>query len=291
MSHFSCLVVGDVDTNLAPFHEFECTGRDDAYVQDLDDTADLLEVYAKRDPQHHDATPEAYLSEYYGRPVLREADTPNLDKDHKYGYLVCTPQGQLVRAIDRTNPNAKWDHYTVGGRWHGCLIRTDGAKVDTLTKATLDLDAMRQHDDDRARQAYKSTGYALDLTWRTWGDIVADEQAGDIQAKRDLYHTQPELVALKNRHRSNLKDPMAGAFFDYDTLLGHTEHSYVAAHSAGGIPAYAVVKDQQWAARGEMGWFGMSTDAMDRASWVQQVTDLIQSLPDDTVLTIVDCHI
>jgi hypothetical protein len=32
MSHFTVMVIGnDVDEQLAPFHEFECTGQDDQY--------------------------------------------------------------------------------------------------------------------------------------------------------------------------------------------------------------------------------------------------------------------
>ena len=34
MSHYSVLVIGEnVEEQLAPFHEFECTGDDNEYVQ------------------------------------------------------------------------------------------------------------------------------------------------------------------------------------------------------------------------------------------------------------------
>ena len=40
MSHFTVMVVGDdVDYQLAPFHEFECTGVDDEFVQNIDKLA------------------------------------------------------------------------------------------------------------------------------------------------------------------------------------------------------------------------------------------------------------
>jgi hypothetical protein len=39
MSHFSVLVIGgNVEEQLQPFHEFECTGTDDQYVQEIDQT-------------------------------------------------------------------------------------------------------------------------------------------------------------------------------------------------------------------------------------------------------------
>lgn len=46
MSHFTVLVIGDEpEARLQPFHEFECTGVDDEYVQDVDKTDEARERY------------------------------------------------------------------------------------------------------------------------------------------------------------------------------------------------------------------------------------------------------
>jgi hypothetical protein len=46
MSHFVVLVIGDnVEQQLAPYHEFECTGRDDQYVVDIDITEEVRNEY------------------------------------------------------------------------------------------------------------------------------------------------------------------------------------------------------------------------------------------------------
>lgn len=51
MSHFTVMVFSkhgtqeEVEELLAPFHEFECTGRDDKYVQDIDKTESYLNDY------------------------------------------------------------------------------------------------------------------------------------------------------------------------------------------------------------------------------------------------------
>ena len=58
MSHFRVLVVVDEPTEeaitkeLAPFHEFECTGCDDEYVKDVDVTADTRAEYESRPPTY-----------------------------------------------------------------------------------------------------------------------------------------------------------------------------------------------------------------------------------------------
>lgn len=82
MSHFSVMVVGspeEVAARLAPFHEFECTGEDDAYVQDLDITERVRAEYAATkvdrllDPEgrYHDPDDERFW-----RPVPEPGFAP-----------------------------------------------------------------------------------------------------------------------------------------------------------------------------------------------------------------------
>ena len=77
MSHFVVIVIGDNhETQLAPYHEFECTGRDDEYVQDVDITerarhefeSDTKRRYIDPDGVHHDA----YLDRFYRDPSPEE---------------------------------------------------------------------------------------------------------------------------------------------------------------------------------------------------------------------------
>lgn len=55
--------------------------------------------------------------------------------------------------------------------------------------------------------------------------------------------------------------------------------------------SYAVVMDGEWIAKGDMGWFGMSNDKVGEDEWDAKVNELIDSLPQDTLLTLVDVHI
>jgi hypothetical protein len=57
------------------------------------------------------------------------------------------------------------------------------------------------------------------------------------------------------------------------------------------ISTFAVLKDGVWYERGSMGWFGMVHDEKDENAWSQEITKLIESLPDDVLLSIYDCHI
>ena len=54
---------------------------------------------------------------------------------------------------------------------------------------------------------------------------------------------------------------------------------------------FAVVKDGEWHERGEMGWWAIVSDEKEEDVWANEVRELVKDLPEDTLLTIIDCHI
>ena len=70
---------------------------------------------------------------------------------------------------------------------------------------------------------------------------------------------------------------------------GQTRSQYIACR-AECIP-FAIVKDGKWYEKGKMGWWGMVSDEQLGVDWHSQAKMLMEDLPDDTLLTIVDCHI
>ena len=57
------------------------------------------------------------------------------------------------------------------------------------------------------------------------------------------------------------------------------------------IVTFAVVKDGEWYERGEMGWWGIVSDEKDTEVWNNQFNKLLNDLPEDTLLSMYDCHI
>lgn len=51
------------------------------------------------------------------------------------------------------------------------------------------------------------------------------------------------------------------------------------------------MKDGKWYEKGRMGWWGMVSGEKEQDVWNKQFTALIDGLSDDTILTVVDCHI
>ena len=201
MSHFALLVLTngqptdqDLEDILMPWHKFECTGYDNQYVKDIDETEKLRQQYESasktvlrgpdgtlhspyEDDFYRDPTPEEqakigigiggsgysdgifysshdwgdgkgyrpkvrfipdlfekvevktrdivsfrqWIEDDTGRTAIPEHKKPDLKDKHKYGYTVVDKDDAVVRCIDRTNPDAKWDWWRIGGRYSGKL--------------------------------------------------------------------------------------------------------------------------------------------------------------------------
>ena len=103
MSHFVVLVVGpDPEAQLQPYHEFECTGTIDQYVQSVDI---LEEARASWEPGESYPTLESYLVGYYSLPLAVEDFPPDLEDDNMFGWYRLNGKGDVIEAFQRTNPN------------------------------------------------------------------------------------------------------------------------------------------------------------------------------------------
>ena len=121
MSHFTVLVIGpDHERQLAPYHEFECTGEDDEFVQDVDVTEETRESWEEQKQRDGNTVRNfaEFASDWQGATIALGKSAIDLSGEHKYGYTL-VEDGEVVEVVRRTNPNKKWDWYVVGGRWQG----------------------------------------------------------------------------------------------------------------------------------------------------------------------------
>ncbi|MGG4604333.1 hypothetical protein ACLPHM_06015 [Paenalcaligenes sp. Me131] len=289
MSHFAVLVIGpNVKEQLQPYHEFECTGEDDQYVQDVDITEECrsggLDGYGLED-----------------ETVASESEV-NLNDTHKYGFAVVDGEGNIIKAVKRTNPNKKWDWWVVGGRWSGFLKLKAGATgdrgrpglmgsqansgdgyADVALKGDVDFDGMRDEAGREAAVRWDKANTARDgKTWETWEHLRDVVHAGNIGAARDAYHVQEAKDAVAKA----MGHPWDGV----DEYLTPRDQYIQQARDSATV-LYAFVKDGQWIAKGTMGWFGMSDEDGTQEDWNKKVNEMLDALPDDTLITVVDCHI
>jgi hypothetical protein len=403
MSHFTVLVVGNnVEKQLAPYHEFECTGDDNEYVQDIDETEEAREAFKSdehtatryKDPQgnlhnpydekgdynpaywreptteelekiktdtgfyssgekdglrlasadwkdskgyrpkvfalpedwvevdvpkHTVETFSEFVEGYYNKKVVPYGEQPDLKKKHKYGYALVDKTGEIVKVIDRTNKNAKWDWYQVGGRWNGFfkmkktkagklgkpgLQRMDkdykppeNGRADIARKCDIDIEGMREEAALKAAKRYDlfasvTAECPKHLSWQEMQKLhqkpgekdKRGEPVVDWGAAREAYHRQPVLKALSE------SDNKETVWLDADDFLC-TREEYLERARRGAFSTFAVVKDSKWYERGKMGWWGAVADEQNHDEWLKQFSALIDNLPGDTLLTVVDCHI
>lgn len=303
MSHFTVMVIGnDYEAQLAPYHEFECTGHVDEYVQDVDITDEFLQEMDRASENADEGeSPLDYALGYYGYDNRVVSDESEVDREdtHKYGFVV-VKDGNVVKVVRRTNPNAKWDWYTVGGRWTGFLKLKAGAKgelgrpgvfgnraepgtADQVLKGDVDWEGMRQEAADSAADQWDRVRKAVPMLWESW-DTIRARYPDDISAARDAYHNQEGRKLLwQCKDDDGIRWSEDGVLVPRETFVKNARDSAI-------VP-FAVLKDGNWMERGQMGWFGCVSNEGDRDEWNARVSQMIDELPDDTLITMVDCHI
>jgi hypothetical protein len=301
MSHFTVLVIGQVnktlEQQLQPFHEFECTGDNDKYVQEIDVTEEARE----------------HGLDWFGYDAVTDESLVDRNGDHKYGYAIVDKDGKLVKAVTRTNPNAKWDWWQIGGRWSGLFKLKPGAAGELGNRSLLDrgpdnrsgyADIARKCDIDFAAmrdEAGVEAGKRWDVihevcgahmgTLIPWKKMRDEVHPGNIEAARAAYAEQ-EAIRVRGEACKHLEDSEKQFLIwaDLDEYQCSRE-VYVQRARNSACATFAIVKDGQWYERGSMGWWGMVSDEQDAEVWGEQFAKMLDELPDDTVLTVVDCHI
>lgn len=187
MTHFVGLVVAETEAELSallqPFHEYECTGIEDQWVKDVDITDEAREEFAKnmteclRDTSgklwsfftpdrhwdtrfsQHKKNPERWETmarEEYTPPGYEKVTVPTSELE-EFAQWAASYYGAEARGdsdnsqiVRRTNPDAKWDWWSVGGRWadmvpgSNCLIE-DVPKHFTEWQPSVLIDAGGWH--------------------------------------------------------------------------------------------------------------------------------------------------
>ncbi|MCK5612661.1 hypothetical protein KAR91_62895 [Candidatus Pacearchaeota archaeon] len=278
MSHFTVLVIGDdYEKQLAPFQENNMGDCQKEY----------LEFYCVEDDQRK------YFEKYKedGQTFENYCESDGYKKDPKtgkYGYW--------------ENPNTKWDWYQVGGRWNGFFkmkkdhmgllgekswasnpLESPNTRGDSTHKESIDIEGMKKEDGDRAGSRWDEMNSLIDgreIEYK-WTDLLKKRDDGEItiDEARELYNNQ-EVIKDFNKK--------SGPFSSIENfLIPRDEYVKNAENSA--ISTFAVLKDGKWYEKGSMGWWGMVSDEKD--NWDEEFSKLFDSLPGNTLLTIVDCHI
>lgn len=173
----------------------------------------------------------------------------------------------------------------------------DDGRVDQAFKFDIDFQGMRDEAADAAGERYDRLtkllgGTIPKLEW-SWESIVDDKTEPNWDKKREKYHGQPALKAVKEaseRKNLNDKDRNLLTWIKLEEYRDGRE-AFVGRAIRDAFSTHAVLKDGKWYERGEMGWWACVHDPKDGSDWSKETLKLIESVSDDTMLSVYDCHI
>jgi hypothetical protein len=271
-------VIGsEIERALAPYQENNMGDCPERFLSFHDQTADVVDGWAGLDADEraeYVGGIAAYAVDYHGYRAH-----PVVDGEQRFGYM--------------ENPNAKWDWWTVGGRWAGYFPTKTGDR-NTALKSEIDWARKRDAEEITARARFARWQLALDmhaavprpLSWPG----MRERYPHDIDAARAAYAAQIQIVEWK----ALCKSVDQWEAFDSDPPLdyGYDVEAYVARRRRAIVTPFAyVTPDGVWHEKGRMLMFACVADAMGEDDWCSQWEASYAALPDDTRLTVVDCHI
>jgi len=303
LSHFTTVVITstpeEVERVLAPYDE----GLEVPHIEYVEpaDLEQALEHYTEH-PEFgvNVSDPVAVLRAWYGDEVMTEDG----------------PDGTVLFGRQSTrNPNSKWDWWQIGGRWGGFFQLKAGesakpadvgeyefehslngfevpdlhGKTDQARKRQIDFEAMRGEATVKAHGDYDrfemaTRGLEVPRLWRAVLDLYGEDQ---VNLARKVYHEQPFIKALQSARLGPYSDdPVEHWCVTSGGRAAYVQHKADAA----GVP-FAMVADGVWRERGRMGWFAMVADEQEPQVSNAAVRRIYDQLPDDALLTCIDCHI
>ncbi len=151
------------------------------------------------------------------------------------------------------------------------------AEVDALTKKYEQAHSLYEKPDPDCEEChgngkYKST-YNPDAQWDWY--VVGGRWMGALALKPGAVGELGEPGVFRN----DAEDGTADIAKVKDVDWGKTG------------TMYAILHNGEWIERGQMGWFGMSSNEKSKEEWDKQFADVIAQLDPEDEVTVVDCHI
>jgi hypothetical protein len=329
MSHFTVLVIGDnAESQLAPFDEnIEMEEYLEGEVSQ-EDKKRFLQYYREQHNEHgfFESVYEKWGQDWNGNKWRKEEQVrrqnwkcPSCGEMNHWNSIYCGQKfrkrkgcGSLIPPEQYTvwnkystyNPESKWDWYVLGGRWTGYFQLKAGAvgelgesgvfgnqapinSADSARKGDIDFENMRGRAGKIASERYTEFWDIVDGRAIPHWDEIRAKHGKDIQAARDEYNNLDVIKDLNESER------FGGPYFHFNDILDFEESrgDYIQKARNTAIATYAFIHKGKWHQRGEMGWFGMASNEMDEEQWNKLFNQFLDSLPDDTLLSVYDCHI
>ena len=275
MSHYTVMVItsnGDYESALAPFDENLDV---EPYIRKT--KQEIIEQLKQRKQQYDEEIAKGGTDNWFKENYI---DTVNWNNDESIysAYRNVNDEDEEFdeegNELSTYNPQAKWDWYSLGGRWKGTLKLKEGAKV------IKESDTSWCNSDEEIKKGYTDFAQVKDVDF--------SPNYKDIEHYRRFWEINVEGSPL----RKNEKKEDFCSFWNakyYLEKFGNVDN-YIEDNC--NITTYAILNHGEWIEPGEMGWWGCSGATQDGYSVYRQVyKDIIKNLNPEDYIAIVDCHI
>jgi len=308
MSHFTVLVIGnDPEGQLEPYYEDK---EVEPYERDCSCAKWKAKSIVTARIEKEYKSFQQLRDDYHSMPA--EKQTTDAWKKHIAKYLEleekylkeiiaktksdpkcpdCKGKGKYMTTY---NPDSKWDWYQMGGRWSGFFKLTPNAKAKRKAFEAKRLKATKLASAHIGVKPFllgaligegKIVDKIFDVDQCKKGDVDWKGMVeGNKQRSIDLFNEMKAKAMNEDKEvsPSNLE-------FIYGIKPDQTVEEF--AEEEAKVFTFAVVKDGKWYQKGDMGWWGMTSNEKDDDKWIKEWNKLVMSLPPDTLLTMYDCHI
>lgn len=201
-----------------------------------------------------------------------------------------------------SNPDGKWDWFSLGGRWSGTLKLKTGRKgtkgssgvygnvpgIDQAFKMDIDFEGMTQEAYQDGIEHYRSIVVAcngeipklLIPAPNRRQNLPAD---ADLKALWDEYREQEAVKIFTSCIPNTFCGPELD---DYQC----TEEEYAQDSANAVLSTFAYILDGKWHQRIAYVFASEKSGDMTATEWHKHMREMFESLPDDTLISIYDCH-
>jgi hypothetical protein len=299
MSHFTVLVclpgqrVKDegfekvLESMLAPYQENNMCDCPEEYLELDDRTDEVRKEYDEwNEPEKINMTFEEFAKAQ-----------GCIEQDGRWGYMA--------------NPNAKWDWWQLGGRWHGSLPVKPSAENVTTGSASLlsadpsypqnQVDACQVSDLDLDEIA-KQTREGAEKWWDSYQLYRSGDYDKNAKENRMLDYnirsTALSLGILQVKQHSDLKEgdeptPFKDDMYDVYRALTKDEFLEEYMEEFNPVQTHSALDVHGWHEPGQMGWFAYSSETPEeKMKFVKEFyRRFVKEIDSDDWLAVVDCHI
>ena len=187
------------------------------------------------------------------------------------------------------NPHAKWDWYSVGGRFSGQLLVKEATKDALWLSEEDDRDA-----DHPAGYRWVNGAYMKDIAWEKMRELKAANLRADYEHLSEAFrlHDDSKLGFLAKLTDDGIAGWGNMLYIKDESLDEFMARRGATKYDTHPLSVFAFVDTQgEWHASGDMGWFGIASNVKPERDWYDELKALTEAVDPDDYLVIVDCHI